>query len=281
MGPARGAAPHSMLRVRGPGDLGVNSENRGRTARHFRQMFFPRVKLTVPEVLALAPSEELFRHKILRLLKNQGLLDDDRIQLLLSWRHSGFSIHNSVTVLPGDGRASEALARYCMRNPVSLSRLCFSPGEKTVTYLPKTGHDDEDGETFDAMDFLARVLAHVPDPRRHLVHYYGAYSNVARGKRKAQERAKAQEEKAPESESGLNEAVPAPSPTLAALRRSWARLLKRIYEIDPLICPRCEAVMRVISFITEPKVIRRILEHLSRRSEKDRSPPTSALPDST
>jgi hypothetical protein len=32
---------------------------------------------------------------------------------------------------------------------------------------------------------VARLLTHVPDPRRHLVHYYGAYSNVVRGKLKA------------------------------------------------------------------------------------------------
>ncbi len=187
--------------------------------------------IPIPYVSTKA-AEDLFRHKIIRLLKDQGLIDDDRIQLLLSWRHSGFSVHNSVTVMQGDDRAFEALARYCMRNPVSLSRLSFSPGEKSVTYLPKAGHDDEESETFDAMDFLARVLAHVPGPRRHLVHYYGRYSNVARGKRKAQERANAQEEKASESESAPTEASPTPSPALAALRKSWARLLRRAAEND-------------------------------------------------
>ena len=31
------------------------------------------------------------------------------------------------------------------------------------------------------MDFVTRLLVQVPDPRRHLVHTYGAYSNVVRG----------------------------------------------------------------------------------------------------
>jgi hypothetical protein len=31
------------------------------------------------------------------------------------------------------------------------------------------------------MEFVARVLVQIPDPRRHLVRYYGAYSNAARG----------------------------------------------------------------------------------------------------
>ena len=51
------------------------------------------------------------------------------------------------------------------------------------------GHDDEKAEPLDALDFVARLLAHVPDPRRLLVHYYGAYSNVVRGKLKAQSEA--------------------------------------------------------------------------------------------
>jgi Putative transposase len=90
-----------------------------------------------------------------------------------------------LTVAAGDGRTLEALARYCLRNPVSLARLRWVPGSETATYLPRAGHDGERAETLDALDFVARLLAHVPDPRRHLVYYYGAYSNVVRGKLKA------------------------------------------------------------------------------------------------
>jgi len=68
-------------------------------------------------------AEKLFRHKVLRILQRAGLLDEDRTRLLLSWNHSGFSVHNSVTVPAGDSRALEALARYCLRNPVSLLAL--------------------------------------------------------------------------------------------------------------------------------------------------------------
>jgi hypothetical protein len=53
--------------------------------------------------------------------------------------------------------------------------------------VPKVGHDDiepAEGERIDAMEFVARVLVQIPDPRRHLVRYYGAYSNATRGKRK-------------------------------------------------------------------------------------------------
>ena len=96
----------------------------------------------VPYVSSSA-AEQLFRHKVIRLLQRAGLLDDDRTRLLLSWHHSGFSVHNGVTVAAGDGRALEALARYCLGNPASLTRLRWKPGSKAATYLPRTGHDGE------------------------------------------------------------------------------------------------------------------------------------------
>jgi len=43
---------------------------------------------------------------------------------------------------------------------------------------------------------------------------------------------------------------------------AWATFIQKVYEIDPLECPRCSGPMRVISFITDPLVVRRILEHL-------------------
>jgi hypothetical protein len=123
-----------------------------------------------------AAAEELFRHKILTLLRCRGLLSEERIELLLSWRRSGFSVHNRVFVHPGDGREFEALVRYMMRSPVSLKRLHCSPGSPEVVYTRKGGHDAPEAvgdEKIDAEEFVARVLVQIPDPRRHLVRYYG------------------------------------------------------------------------------------------------------------
>ena len=89
----------------------------------------------VPYVSSSA-AEQLFRHKVIRLLQHAGLLDEDRTRLLLSWHHSGFSVYNFVTVPAGDGRAFEALARYCLRNPVSLARLRWVTLRRRVTPRP-------------------------------------------------------------------------------------------------------------------------------------------------
>jgi hypothetical protein len=49
----------------------------------------------------------------------RGGLSQERIELLNSWRRSGFSVHNRVFVHPREGREFEALVRYMMRPPVS------------------------------------------------------------------------------------------------------------------------------------------------------------------
>lgn len=45
-------------------------------------------------------------------------------------------------------------------------------------------------------------------------------------------------------------------------RQNWARLIQEIYEIDPLICPKCQGPMRILSFIEKLELIERILRHL-------------------
>jgi hypothetical protein len=219
-------------------------------------------------------AEELFRHKVLGRLRRRGLLSQERIGLLLSWRRSGFSVHSRVYAHPGNGRDFEALVRYMMRSPVSLTRLRFTPGAKEVVYARKGGHDaSEPGERerVDAEEFVARVLVQIPDPRRHVVRYYGAYSNRARGQR---HKAEAQLQGSEPGEA--DEPVP-PPPERAALRRRWANLIRRVYEVDPLVC-RCGSEMRVIGFITEQSAIKRILDHIRKRDRASRAPPRARSP---
>ena len=45
-------------------------------------------------------------------------------------------------------------------------------------------------------------------------------------------------------------------------RVSWARLLKRVFNIDINICSKCSGKIKIIAAIEDPKVIKQILEHL-------------------
>ena len=57
---------------------------------------------------------------------------------------------------------------------------------------------------------------------------------------------------------------------------SWAMLIKRVFELDPLTCPQCGGQMIVVAFIEPPQreVIERILKHCGLwRSSAARPPP--------
>jgi hypothetical protein len=167
-----------------------------------------------------------------------------------------------------------------MRPPISLERVQWG-GEGVVHYRAKGGHDGrtlpvgDAAEAFDPAEFLARVIMHIPQPRRHLVRYYGWYSNVSRGKRR-----KAEAENGEVGGAGAgpaSRAARAEARNARALRRSWAQLIKRIYEVDPLVCPSCGAEMKVISFITEHDVVDAILRHLAKAGARSpRGPPGAA-----
>ncbi len=231
--------------------------------------------LPVPYIDTTA-AEKLFAHKIFLLLKSKDLLSDERINLLLSFRNSGFSVDTSPTVWPQDTQGLERLCRYLLRCPVSLSRIHWTPGAKTLFYESKQHANDDllfshpQGETLDIFEFIARVLTQIPEPRAHGVKYFGAYSSRARAYRKkrhltlqslgADDNSKSQDE-------------PELSPKKrAAVRKSWAQLIRRVYLTDPLKC-ECGGTLRVISFITEQKVIRKILDHFENSKTHSRAPP--------
>ena len=50
----------------------------------------------------------------------------------------------------------------------------------------------------------------------------------------------------------------------------WAKLIAQVFEVDPLECPLCHSLMKVIAVITEPEEVRKILRHLVKIG---RSPP--------
>ncbi len=127
-------------------------------------------------------------------------------------------------------------------------------------------------QVFDPLDFIAELTQHIPDPRTHLVRYFGFYSNKSRGMR-----AKAAGDPPREQH-----ATRAPSAGVA--RRRWAALIKRVWHVDPWRCPSCGSAMKIVSFIepTQPDVIQKILTHRgladTRSSPSTTPPPAPARP---
>jgi len=97
------------------------------------------------------------------------------------------------------------------------------------------------------------LCKHIPDRYEHLVRYVGWYSTRCRGER-ARKAVPAAAVQAPDDAQVVT----------ARARSAWARLIHKVYEVDPLECPKCGAPMHVIALIDDATVIRRIFEHLGR-----------------
>jgi len=77
-----------------------------------------------------------------------------------------------------------------------------------------------------------------------MVRYYGYYSNLSRGKREKQ------------NKDGDIAYILKPEDSSKEYRKNWARLIQKIYEVDPLTCPKCSGEMKVISVIEDEEVTR-------------------------
>ena len=113
-------------------------------------------------------------------------------------------------------------------------------------------------------------LTQIPEPRKHGVHYFGAYASRSRVVRKKRGLSL---HSPGDNDISKSPAEPELSPKKrTAIRNSWAQLIKRVYLVDPLKC-ECGGTLRVIGFITEHKVIRTIIDHLDKRNGHSRAPP--------
>jgi len=48
-------------------------------------------------------------------------------------------------------------------------------------------------------------------------------------------------------------------------------MIRKVYEVNPMVCPQCGGRMKVIAFITEYAVVDRIIDHLKLTFYKCRS----------
>ena len=137
-------------------------------------------------------------------------------------------------------------------------------------------------ETFPVSRFLLEVTQHIPPRGSQYIRRYGLYATLRRtartkGKwpdmphvaRLAPTGWKAERLQNPQSVRPCTKKPPC-SVSAKETRSAWARLIAQVYEVHPLICPRCSAQMRILAVITEPEEVRKILRHLVKIG---RSPP--------
>ncbi len=197
--------------------------------------------------------EKLFRHEVFNMLKTEGKITDVVIENMMNWRHSGFNVYYGKAIWPHNEQGLENLTRYIIRASFSQERMRYVAANDSSDGVSKVLYQSKDGtstKTFDAMDWLAQLVTHIPNKGEQMVRYYAYYSNKSRGLRK---------------KAGTDDQVPAlidSDMSRKASQKNWARLIQKIYHVDPLLCPKCSGPMRVISFIDDSEIIKKILKHL-------------------
>ncbi len=259
--PEENAVPGAVIAIQSFGDfLGFNS--------HLHVLasdgcFYGQGMFRVAPRFETKQLEEIFRHKVFKMMLSKGKITQELVDMLMTWRHSGFNVFCGPRIQPGEEEANENLARYIIRASFSQERMTYIPEESRVIYQSKDGKEEK---VFDALEWLAAMCSHVPNKGEQMVKYYGHYSNVSRGKRKKQ------------NQDELIPSILQPHGSSKQYRRNWSRLIQKIYEVNPLICPKCQGLMKILSFIESPEVIKKILKHLGLWEMKARPPPKSNTP---
>ena len=103
------------------------------------------------------------------------------------------------------------------------------------------------------LEFMQRLAALMPRPRLHLTRFHGVLAPNAKLRAKVVPKGKQKTSHMCEREESKAHSAP--------VLMSWARLLKRVFEIDMEHCA-CVGQIKFIAVIEQPEVIEKILTHL-------------------
>ncbi|MBK9363632.1 MAG: transposase [Rubrivivax sp.] len=111
------------------------------------------------------------------------------------------------------------------------------------------------------LEFMQRLAALVPRPRLHLIRFHGVLAPNAKLRPLVVPRGP--EVQAQATKVAVTDQCEAEMVQARPHRISWARLLKRVFDIDMQHCPNCGAgELKIIAAILERPVIEKILTHL-------------------
>ena len=233
------------------------------------------VPLPVPSTYLLPDIEQRFRNLLLKRLNQAERLSEAFMNKLLEWNPSGFSVHAEQLVFDDEPQRLENIGRYLTRAPIQLATVSQNDDgsvEVTTPSHPLTGNTVL---LLDPLDWIHAICQQIPDRGQHLTRYYGAYANRTR-------EALFQKNSSRISPPQREQHTTTGSKTSKASRANWARLIRKVFEVDPLLCPKCRSEMKIIAVLTDPKVVDRIIRHLDKNATAARSPPPiSSQPDHT
>ena len=222
---------------------------------------------------------EYFRRVIIKFFLKRELISARVATSLINWRHSGFSVDASVRIPAFSDQAREALSQYIARPPLSLKKIGIEENRDAtvISFTSQSEFFKGKTKTFPVMRFFLELTQHIPPKGCQYIRRYGLYASRTKGKwpdkphvvRLAPAGWKKQQQQA-DQDLQPYDVEETDSVSDKESRSTWARLVAQVYEVDPMVCPRCSAPMRILAVIKEPGEVRKILRHLVKTG---RSPP--------
>jgi len=176
----------------------------------------------------------------------------------------GFSLHAAVRVQAHERKRLEQLCRYITRPALSDERVQLNAAGQVELKLKTPWRDGTTHLVMSPLEFLQRLAALVPRPRLHLIRFHGVLAPNAKLRSLVVPQGPPKDEEVPGvAASGIQCECEAQTAQVRPARISWARLLKRVFDIDMQRCPNCGAgELKIIAAILERPVIEKILAHL-------------------
>jgi len=176
----------------------------------------------------------------------------------------------------GDAKGIENVGQYIIRNTLSLAKLSYIEKTGTVIYRSKMSHggNKRNVQTYSPLEFIAAITQHIPERLAQMVRYYGWYSNRTRGDRQRaallqdeSEKTEAENDKVIVISNFRTKKIPPLVSRECTPRAFLSGHIKKVWEVDPLLCSHCGSLMKIVSFIYEHRVIKKILAYLSLSEE--------------
>jgi len=193
---------------------------------------------------------------------------------------AGFSLHAGVATKANERAKLERLCRYITRPAVSTKRLSLTRNGQLRYELKTPWRNGTAHVIFEPLDFISRLVSLIPKPRVNLTRFHGIFAPNSKYRVLVTpaKRGKGKKVKTPNEEQDQTAAEKRASMT-------WAKRLKRVFNIDIETCSECGGEVRIIASIEDPEVTRKILAHLDEKITltgtgmlpETRAPPSTGL----
>lgn len=122
------------------------------------------------------------------------------------------------------------IGRYLGRPPIASSRIDSYDGQSVSFHYTRHEDDKTVSETIPALDFIKKLIIHIPETSFKMVRYFGFYSSEGAHKSKI-------------AKFHLHPKVSSAQKKALMKNATWRFAMIQAFNVDPIKCPRCGATL--------------------------------------